>query len=60
MGERLKAKMYVPVRDNLRLKAIAQYQALKDGDVLQYNAIEKRLVGNPSITGLALRCNSLE
>jgi hypothetical protein len=33
---------------------------LRDGDVLQYNVIEKRLVGKPSLTGLALRSESIE
>ena len=44
----------------MRLKTIAQYRALRDGDVLQYNVIEKRLVGKPSLTGLALRSESIE
>ena len=44
----------------MRLKTIAQYRALSDGDVLQYNVIEKRLVGKPSLTGLALRSESIE
>ena len=58
--EREKAKKYMPNRDNLRLKVIAQYRALKDGDVLQYQAIDKRMCERPSLKQLALRSDSIE
>ena len=47
-------------RNNLKVKALAQYKAVRDADVLQYELIDKRLTTKPSMKGLALSCSSIE
>ena len=39
---------------------MAQYKAMRDADVLQYDLIEKRLTTKPSMKGLALSSSSIE
>jgi len=57
--EKEKAKLSI-LRDNLRLRTIAQYRALKDGDILTYDDIEERVVGKASLTGLVQSRSSFE
>lgn len=59
LKERMKAKVYQSNWDNLRFKSIAQHRALADGDILQFDILEKRLISNGSMKGLALRSDSL-
>ena len=58
MKEAMKTK--IPNRDNLRFKAMAQYKAMMDGDVLGFELIDKRLTSKPEIKGLALSSESIE
>lgn len=51
LKETMKTK--IPNRDNLRFKAMAQYKAMKDGDVLGFELIDKRLTTKPEIKGMA-------
>lgn len=53
-------KYKIPNRDNLRFKAMAQYKAMKDGDVLGFELIEKRITNKPEIKGMALSSESIE
>ncbi len=55
-----KLAMKLPNRDNLRFKALAQYKQLRDGDVLGFELIDKRLTSKPSIKGIALSSPSIE
>jgi len=50
----------VPNRDNLKFIAIAKYKAMRDGDVLQFEMIDKRLTSKPSVRGLALSSSSIQ
>jgi hypothetical protein len=50
----------VPNRDNLKFIEIAKYKAMRDGDVLQFELIDKRLTSKPSIRGIALSSSSIE
>lgn len=49
----------MPNRDNLKFIAIAKYKAMRDGDVLQFEMIDKRLTSKPSVRGLALSSSSI-
>lgn len=39
---------------------MAQYKAMKDGDVLGFELIDKRLTSKPEIKGMALSSESIE
>ena len=39
---------------------MAQRRALRDGDVLQYEMVENKLLERPTVKGLALRSDSIE
>ena len=58
LKETMKTK--IPNRDNLRFKAMAQYKAMKDGDVLGFELIDKRLTTKPEIKGMATQSESIE
>ena len=53
-------EMKVERRDNLRIKQMAQYKAMRDGDALLYELIENRITTKPSMRGIALSCSSVE
>lgn len=55
-----KEEVIVPVRDNLRIKSMATYSALKDGDVLQVEVIENKIATHAEMKGLAFRSPSME
>jgi len=42
------------------MKALAQYKVLKDGDILQFEMVENKLLEKPAIKGLALSSDSIE
>ena len=50
----------LPQRDDLRMKAMAQYKVLKDADVLQFEMVENKLLEKPVIKGLALSSDSIQ
>ena len=52
-------KYKVPNRDNLRFISIAKYKAMKDGDVLQYELIDKRITSKPSMKAIALSSSTI-
>jgi len=47
-------------RDNLQFQAMAKFKALRDGDTLGFEAIEKNLKTKASYKGLALSDSSIE
>ena len=55
-----KLKYRIQTRDNLKFMQIAQYKAIRDGDILQYELIDRRLISKPSAKGLALSSSSIE
>ena len=53
-------EVVIPVRDDLRLKSLAKYQALRDGDVLQCEVIDNKLSNQAEMKGLAFHSPSME
>ena len=51
---------FLLARDNLRFKALAQYRAINDGDVMRYELIENNAMTRAAVRGLATRHPSIE
>ena len=50
----------IPQRDNLRFKELAIYRAMCEGDMLQCDFIQNKLLTKPEIKGYALCSKSIE
>lgn len=47
-------------RDNLKYKTMAQYKAIRGGDILTFEMIDQNVMRRPSLKGLALSNKSIE
>lgn len=56
----LKDMLNIPQRDNLKFKELAIYRAMCDGDLLQYEFLQNKLLTKPKIKGYALASKSIE